>query len=48
MPSKTEFEKFIMKVTLERPQENRNENNDVPVLEFWKHMGFEDIAEANH
>eukprot|EP00438_Fugacium_kawagutii_P017943 Skav236603 [mRNA] locus=scaffold3534:122304:131336:- [translate_table: standard] len=45
LPSKMEFAKFIMKVTLERPSDDLEP--DVQVVEFWKRMGFEDIAEAS-
>ena len=40
LPSKSlELSKFIMRVTLER-------DDDVQTVEFWKRMGFEDIAEV--
>ncbi|CAJ1368153.1 unnamed protein product [Effrenium voratum] len=44
--AKTEFAKFIMKVTLERPGEYEDDENEVQVVEFWKRMGFEDVAEV--
>lgn len=47
LPSKLEFAKFIMKVTVERPSEDDCDEPDVQVVEFWKRMGFEDIAEAS-
>lgn len=49
LPSKMEFAKFIMKVTLERPVDDElvdDIHSDIQVVEFWKRMGFEDIAEA--
>lgn len=39
-----EFAKFIMKVTLERPDDF--DQPDIQHVEFWKRMGFEDIAEV--
>lgn len=44
LPSKMEFAKFIMKVTLERPDDF--DQPDIQHVEFWKRMGFEDIAEV--
>ena len=46
LPSKMEFAKFIMKVTLEKPPEAYEDEADVQQVEFWKRMGFEDIAEV--
>ena len=51
LPSKMEFAKFIMKVTLQRPVDELvddvvDDHSDIQVVEFWKRMGFEDIAEA--
>jgi len=49
LPSKMEFAKFIMKVTLERPVDDElvdDIHSDIQVVEFWKRMGFEDIAEV--
>ena len=44
LPSKMEFAKFIMKVTLERPVDDElvdDIHSDIQVVEFWKRMGFE-------
>ena len=31
---------------MERPGEYEDDENEVQVVEFWKRMGFEDVAEA--